>query len=107
MNKVINQYRQGDVLVTPVPSIPKTAIPIKTKNRIILAEGEATGHHHAIDYAPANMEVFTDRDQIYLKVNAPVVLTHQEHASATIDPGNYLVVRQVEAWMDEVRQVRD
>ncbi len=105
--KIQNQYRQGDVLVTPVGSIPTSAKPVKTKKRIILAEGEATGHCHAINYAAKQLKVFTDGAEMYLRVIQPVVLLHQEHAAATIEPGDYVVKRQVEVWLDEVRQVVD
>lgn len=45
-------YRQGDVLVRPVSAIPADAKPIKrVGGRVILAEGEVTGHHHAISEA--------------------------------------------------------
>ena len=101
------QYRQGDVLITPIPAIPITALPTKTKRRIVLAEGEATGHCHAIDYTSKQMQVLVDGQQLYLRVKEPVTLTHQEHAPATIEPGDYMVVRQVEMWMDEVRKVVD
>lgn len=106
MATIRNQYRQGDVLVTPIDKIPDKAKVVKGK-RVVLAEGEATGHMHAIDYKPKQMEVLADGPQLYLRVKAPVVLTHQEHAPATIEPGDYIVVRQVEVWLDEVRRVAD
>lgn len=104
--KVQNQVRQGDVLVTPA-TIPASAKPVASKKRVVLAEGEATGHAHTIDFSPKKLKVFQDGEAIYLRVLKPVVLTHQEHAAATIEPGDYLVRRQVEVWLDEVRQVAD
>ena len=42
-------FRQGDVLIIPVKSIPKTAEPIaREQGRVVLAHGEVTGHAHAI-----------------------------------------------------------
>lgn len=107
MKKITNQIRQGDVLVTPVQTIPASAKKIVGKRRVVLAEGEVTGHCHAIDYKAAQMAVFADGPQLYLRVKSPVVLTHQEHAPATLAPGDYMVKRQVEVWLDEVRQVAD
>ena|SRR5947207_2639878 len=107
MAKITRQYRQGDVLLTPVATIPASAKPLRSSKQIILAHGEQTGHHHAINYTPSQMKVFTDGTETYLRVLKPVVLTHQEHAAATVDPGDYLVKRQVEVWLDEVRQVAD
>lgn len=104
---IAKQYRQGDVLITPIGAIPASAKQVSTKKRVVLAEGEATGHQHAIDYSAKKMTVFLDGEQMYLRVLEPVVLMHQEHAAATIEPGEYLVRRQVEVWLDEVRQVAD
>lgn len=107
MKKITKQYRQGDVLVTPIQTIPTSAKPVTSRKRIVLAEGEVTGHCHAIDYSAKQMQVLADGSQLYLRVKQPVVLTHQEHSAATIEPGDYMVVRQVEMWLDEVRQVAD
>lgn len=107
MKKVTRQYRQGDVLITPIEAIPASAKPAKTQKRVILAHGEVTGHAHAIDFTAKQMRVFTDGAQTYLRVREPVVLTHQEHAPATIEPGDYMVKLQMETWLDEVRQVAD
>ncbi len=45
-------YRQGDILIMPVPeaSVPPglVAEPRDPKGRIVLALGEATGHAHAL-----------------------------------------------------------
>lgn len=101
------QTRQGDVLVHPIEKIPESAKPARLKGKVVLAEGEVTNHEHAIRFSPKQMQVFLDGPQMYLRVNQPVTLTHQEHAAATIDPGDYLVRRQVEVWLDEVRQVAD
>lgn len=105
--KIKNQYRQGDILVDKVKAIPASANLTKTNGRAVLAEGEATGHCHTIDHDPKTMDVFLEGSQLYLHVKAPVVLRHQEHAFITIDPGDYIVRRQVEVWLDEVRQVKD
>ena len=107
MKKVERQYRQGDVLVSRIEVIPASAKPIACKHRVVLAEGEATGHSHSIEYQAKQMRVFTDGPQLYLRVSRSVVLRHQEHAPATIEPGDYIVIRQVEVWLDEVRQVMD
>lgn len=107
MTRIQKQIRQGDVLLNPIATIPASAVLAKTTKRVVLAEGEVTGHAHAIDYKPKQMKVFTDGQQLYLRVNSPVVLRHEEHAPATVEPGDYIVVRQTEVWLDEVRQVAD
>jgi hypothetical protein len=42
-------YRQGDVLIIPVESIPERLDAIdRDDGRVVLAHGEVTGHAHAI-----------------------------------------------------------
>lgn len=54
---------QGDVSLIPVPASVKLTLTDKispVENRLILQEGEVTGHHHAIDLArpePVSAEV--------------------------------------------------
>lgn len=107
MNKIQKQIRQGDVLVTPIDEIPASAKQVRQKSRVVLAEGEASGHCHAINFSPKKMKVFTDGELMYLRVMQPVVLHHQEHSAANIEPGDYVVKRQVEVFLDEVRRVAD
>ena len=43
-------YRQGDVLIVPVESIPEELDPVDREDgRVVLAHGEVTGHAHAIE----------------------------------------------------------
>ena len=89
------QVRQGDVLLVPVDEAPDGARPVaRTGGRLILAEGEATGHAHAIGSHRATLlEAGEDR---YLRVGSPVTLDHEEHAPITVAPGTYRVVIQRE-----------
>lgn len=92
-------YRQGDILIKPVEKLPKGLKEIpRQKGRIILAEGEATGHLHMIE-APEAMFLakdITDIEGRFLAVEAEVALTHPEHATIKLAPGNYEIVRQRE-----------
>lgn len=52
-------YRQGDVLIERIASLPAQLKKAARENgKIILAHGEVTGHHHA--FAAAEAEKFTD-----------------------------------------------
>lgn len=106
MKKINQQYRQGDVLLLPVDAIPTKAIQSKRLGPIILAEGEATGHAHKINRS-AKVKEFDVGTELYLEVEAPVELEHEEHGTVVIEPGCYQIRRQVEVWMDEARQVAD
>jgi hypothetical protein len=106
-------YRQGDVLViegvkqTTGENIAKKDCP----EGVILAEGEATGHHHALR-APV-VGFFTPNDKLPLNVvlKETVSLTHQEHDAIDI-PGdssgvNYDIIRQVQYTPTELQRVAD
>jgi hypothetical protein len=92
--------RQGDILLVPVERLPDelTEVP-REGGRIVLAEGEATGHLHAID-APEAIFLATDLADIegrFLAVEEEEVkLEHPEHDTVTVAPGNYEVRRQRE-----------
>jgi hypothetical protein len=109
MMTIARQYRQGDVLVTPA-AIPRKAVK-QNHGVITLAEGEVTGHSHTITASAEQVEHYISTTAwgpvLYLRVKEPVILSHQEHAPAILEPGDYIVRRQIEEWMEEVRQVAD
>ena len=93
-------YRQGDLLIRPVPSIPAG---LAKADHLVLAEGEATGHLHAIaddNAALYEPEIVTTEQADELRAwfllvqDAPVELTHPEHGTITLPPGSYEVLRQ-------------
>ena len=87
--------RQGDVLIIKAEIDLQGAKEIKPRNgRIILAEGEATGHHHSVDCAVASL--FDLGGKMVMVVDEPTVITHQEHGAIEIAPGQYWVVGQRE-----------
>ncbi len=87
-------FRQGDVLIRQVASIPCTAHAL---TRAELAYGEVTGHSHRIEDLTA-AQLLADGDQLYMTVSADggVTIRHEEHAAQVIPPGNYEIVKQVE-----------
>lgn len=104
------QYRQGDVLLELVEAIPGTASKQKRSKRIILALGEATGHHHALELRdPADWWKQGDglTEEKFITVNCPARLTHQEHATVELPEGTYRVTRQREYSPEEIRNVAD
>ena len=102
-------YQQGDVLIKAVEEIPDGAKAAKPVNgRLVLAEGEATGHAHAIE-VQEGVELMTLADALFLKVGLPVTVTHEEHKPVTIAPGTYQVgiVREYDHFAEEARDVVD
>lgn len=130
MKHTIRTIRQGDVLLQPVKSLPAgcTEIPNDVRGRIVLAYGEVTGHAHAIadhkqqtsehaEAAAAEIAAAAiararlwsaPNGERYLEVREPVSLTHEEHTAHVLEPGIYMLPRQVEyVAPDFVRQVAD
>src|SRR5690348_15334354 len=105
MNQI---YRQGDVLLKRVSKLPKTAVRQQSKGRIILALGEATGHHHSIATKSASLFKDDETKATYVEIaEAMALLEHQEHAPIQLEPGIYRVGLQREYHPQEIRRVQD
>lgn len=103
-------FRQGDVLIVPVDSIPESAKPVKRDNgRVVLAYGEVTGHAHAL--RERRVQLLSEngsRDICYLRVSCPeAFLRHEEHREIRLPAGNYKIVRQREYTPEAIRNVAD
>jgi hypothetical protein len=103
-------FRQGDVLLVVVDSLPKNAKDITPKKRIVLAYGEATGHAHAIEAEPSagKVRLWDAGAERFLQVlEGKAWLRHEEHAPIELSPGIYRVGNQVEYTPKEIRRVSD
>lgn len=92
-------YRQGDIALIPVDSIPGGLEKAKRdRGRIVLAYGEVTGHAHAIASRGAELLGTDELQDRFLRVLAEggVALRHEEHATITLPKGDYIVRRQRE-----------
>jgi hypothetical protein len=97
-------WRHGDVLIQKCGEVPNTAAELP---HCILAKGELTGHAHRVEPRGAAM-LFRDRDSLFLRVTGPAAqLVHEEHATITLDPGNYRVWIQREYSPEAIRRVVD
>lgn len=78
-------HRHGDVLLVRTgdcaPNVPKRPC------RMVLAEGEVTGHAHVIT-APGRL-----RGDVLSLPNGGTV-THEEHHAIVLEPGDYRVIHQ-------------
>ena len=88
--------RQGDILIVAIRGeLPLGAREVqRERHGVVLAHGEASGHAHRIRSRHA--ELYEHRGQRYLRIRAPVDLTHEEHGAIPLEPGLYRVVRQRE-----------
>ena len=107
-----NAIRQGDVLIVPCKSIPATAsIALPEAGRLIVARGEATGHHHSFPWM-RGATLFRDDGAgsggaQYVKVEQETPLEHQEHTALVVAPGVYEVRIQRTMASGLVRRVED
>ena len=103
--------RQGDVALVSVRAIPKEAIEQKIEGvKLILALGEATGHHHRFEFLDKthNVKLYATAGGVrYLDVSAPSDLLHEEHSAARVPAGKWLLPQQVEYTPAELRRVAD
>ena len=99
-------FRQGDVLLVRVDSLPKGAKADAPSDSIVLAYGETTGHAHRIPGLDAVMYALNNEDN-FLEIKQPTALTHEEHDPIALAPGFYRVVRQREYTPERIRRVSD
>ena len=90
--------RQGDIRLVPVDARPRTGRKYRLRDRgegLVIAAGEATGHHHRVRDTYAR--VFEQDGKTILSVSKHgAELEHEEHDAILLEPGSYEVVRQRE-----------
>lgn len=100
-------YRQGDVLLVAATKPSVNLKKIEPKNgRVILAFGEATGHHHSIDSAHSQ-EWVDDAGVTWIECRQAVELLHQEHDAISLVAGWYRKIQQREYSPEAIRNVAD
>lgn len=88
-------YRQGDILLVPVTSIPNGATQVHRTGRLVIAEGEGSGHAHAMDEEEVG-EWLLGPDRFIGVPEIGALLTHEEHGPIDLPGGAYRVVQQRE-----------
>ena len=119
------KHQQGDVILLKVSEAEfnkdGNQLTYRTdahKTRAVLAEGEATGHYHAVymDDLLKEAEITLCKTAEYSRQNdgiivtgAPVELRHEEHNTITLEPGFYLqrIVNEYDHISGIARRVAD
>ena len=98
--------RQGDVAFVK-RELPAGANRVKrVRGRLVLAEGEATGHTHAV--ATPKAELWRVGGEMFLLVpKGGAAVEHEEHSPVALQKGCYEVIRQVEYDGELERRVLD
>jgi len=102
----MSEYRQGDILLVPIPDAPDGPEVARDNGRIILAYGETTGHAHAIDDTEARL-IEIETGERFLEILRASDLVHEEHDTVTLPPGTYEVRRQREYRPEGIIRVAD
>ena len=87
-------FRQGDLLIREISSIPYTAKPISTN---IIADGEKTGHNHTLNGSHQIFETVEPahkQKQIHFEAKQELKIEHPEHNTIIIPKGIYTVVHE-------------
>lgn len=116
--KIGEHIRQGDTLLRKVATIPAVAKEMKrdAHGRIVLAEGERTGHAHTFrDKGICSFSVTDENDVAFLLVGGSgATLKHElvsgakaEHDAITIGEGNYEAAQQMEYSPAALQRVTD
>lgn len=113
----MQNYRQGDVPLIPYDGpLDGFQIVEPEKGKIVLALGEATGHHHRLEGCGFSFEG-EDNHRLYrdpmtgaqiLQVGGGgATLLHEEHDPIALEVGHYLQLIQVEDDGEMISQVVD
>jgi hypothetical protein len=105
-------FRQGDVFLTKVSTIPVDCKEedLSKDSRLVLAYGEVTGHAHAIPRDPETkvlpVRAWSSGAERFIHVMEKTALKHEEHAPIPLEPGIYKVGNQVEYTPAEIRRIK-
>ena len=108
--------RQGDVIIACCDSIPEGAkeVPRQEVPTIggqqkcyVLAYGEATGHAHRVMVKEDEVKMYERDGVLYLSVDAPTNVVHEEHAPVRLEPRKYKVWTQSEYRLGDTFRVLD
>lgn len=89
--------RQGDVMLVPISALPTGLQQVPPEDdRLVLAHGEVTGHHHSFAMSD-RVSLFREDGSgggLFMLAQGPVNLEHQEHTAVPVAPGAWEVRRQ-------------
>ena len=86
-----NTAQQGDVLLNKLTKLPNGEAKVISKGKMVLAEGEVTGHYHGIE--ETDSELIQIGEKMILNLKNTATLFHQEHNPITLEPGLWEVGR--------------
>ncbi len=105
----IKFLQQGDVLIKRIDILPKQLKNKFDARGFVFAEGEATGHYHAVKNNDKCQLLVDKNGKMYFKNEIPVEIQHQEHHTIEIPSGIWEIekVREYDHFSEEIREVID
>lgn len=99
--------QQGDVVLRKIKTMPAGEQKIVSSRRCVLAEGEVTGHCHAVEQSDA--ELIQIGERMLLKLGKAATVTHQEHKPIRLSPGIWEIgrVQEYDYFTKMARPVQD
>jgi len=100
--------QQGDVLFKKVKAIKGKEVKPDVRG-YVCAEGETTGHYHAVKDIEA-VKVYEENGVRFVRVlKDTAVVEHQEHGAVVLPKGDYKVgiVREFDPFEKDARRVQD
>lgn len=99
--------QQGDVVLKKLTEFPSGEKKVISKGRMVLAEGEVTGHYHEIQQKDSYL--YQVGNTMVLDLKEPATVTHQEHGPIELEDGLWEIGRVQEYdYFDKMkRQVMD
>lgn len=101
--------RQGDIRLVPTDNQPGKDRTYRLRKRgegLIIAAGEATGHHHRVRDSKARVFVRDGREFLRVSKNG-ATLEHEEHAPIALESGTFEITRQREMMLPPPRDKQD
>lgn len=91
----MNVYRQGDVVL--FENSKAKGVNKKRANRVVLAEGEITGHvHELVSDKPMDIYFSEKEEPVSVVLYDIGTIVHDDHSVIEVAPGTYWIVRQTE-----------
>lgn len=100
--------QQGDVLFFRESELPEGLKEKEIGDKIVFAEGEATGHAHTTTID--NVKIYEDNvNQLWTELFEQKIVTHEEHKPITLNPGIYRIgiVQEVDPFNEEINKIAD
>jgi len=103
--------QQGDVLIFTNATLPADAKAVQpVHGRVVLAEGEVTGHAHVADLMRfPGTALFESPSGRFLQALTDIEIVHEEHKTVRVPKGIHQIriVKEVDPFTEEIRSVKD